>query len=65
MGPLDNITDRLKQETTQYDQLKMIFAIVTSYVTKESTIDRAKDLDIDIYVDCVDFHTKLFRYLCW
>jgi hypothetical protein len=65
MGPLDNITDRLKQETTQYDQLKMIFAIVTSYVTKESTIDRAKDLDIDIYVDCVDFHTKLFKYLCW
>lgn len=65
MGPLDNITDRLKQEMTQYDQLKMIFAIVTSYVTKESTIDRAKDLDIDIYVDCVDFHTKLFRYLCW
>ena len=65
MGPLDNITDRLKQETTQYDQLKMIFAIVTSYVTKESTIDRAKDLDIDIYVDCVHFHTKLFKYLCW
>jgi hypothetical protein len=65
MGPLDNITDRLKKETTQYDQLKMIFAIVTSYVTKESTIDRAKDLDIDIYVDCVDFHTKLFKYLCW
>ena len=65
MGPLDNITDRLKQQTTQYDQLKMIFAIVTSYVTKESTIDRAKDLDIDIYVDCVDFHTKLFKYLCW
>lgn len=65
MGPLDNITDRLKKETTQYDQLKMIFAIVTSYVTKESTIDRAKDLGIDIYVDCVDFHTKLFKYLCW
>lgn len=65
MGALDNITDRLKQETTQYDQLKMIFAIVTSYVTKESTIARAKDLGIDIHDDCVDFHTKFFKYLCW
>ena len=48
MGPLDNITDRLKQETTQYDQLKMIFATIKKYASDLQTLLAVKQIEKEV-----------------